>query len=148
MGWMAEGEEGYGVAGLLDGDLDMEASVEVAGFGLKGDLIQLVMVLHRTGGVVPESVKAFVRRKMGLAEGLTNACDVRRCTGGEGRGKEGALLPVSFRRICRRGSIAWLSNCGIRTGRWNNAMSSGWSAAKRNRIRLRGSAMRSCYRST
>ena len=68
MGWMAEGEEGYGVAGLLDGDLDMAASVEVAVFGLKGDLIQLVMVLHRTGGALPESAQAFIRRKMGLAE--------------------------------------------------------------------------------
>ncbi len=65
-GWMAEGEDGCGVAGLLEGELDMESRLEVATFGRTGDQIQLVMVLHRSGGALPESMKDYVRRKMHL----------------------------------------------------------------------------------
>ncbi len=36
MGWMAEGDEGYGVAGLLEGDLGMESRLEVSSFGAGG----------------------------------------------------------------------------------------------------------------
>jgi hypothetical protein len=67
-GWMAEGEDGCGVAGLLEGEFDMESRLEVAAFGRTGDQIQLVMVLHRSGGALPESMKDYVRRKMRVAE--------------------------------------------------------------------------------
>ena len=69
MGPMAEGDDGPGLAGQLDGDFDMESRLEVSKFGRTGNQIQLVIVLHPTGSVVPELMKAVVRRKMGLAGG-------------------------------------------------------------------------------
>jgi hypothetical protein len=68
MGWMAEGDDDAGIAGLLDGDFDMESRVEVRMFGRTEDQIQLVMLLHPTSGVLPGLMKSVVRRKMGLTE--------------------------------------------------------------------------------
>jgi hypothetical protein len=69
MGWTAREDEGYGVVGLLDGDFELESRFDVIGFGRTGDQIRLVIVMRSTGGVLPETVKEVVKRKMGLANG-------------------------------------------------------------------------------
>ncbi|GEM_PF-6619726 len=76
MGWMAEGDEGRGVAGMLEGEVGMEQRVEVAEFGRQGKEIGLTIVVHPVGGVLPEGVKEVVRRKLG---------------------KEGSRVPVTFK---------------------------------------------------
>ena len=67
-GWMAQGDEGYGVTGLLAGEVGLEERLEIRKFGRRGSEIQLIMVVRATGGVLPESVKAGIRRMKGLPE--------------------------------------------------------------------------------
>ena len=62
-GLLAKGDEGYGLAGMLAGRIDVEARVEVTAFGRTGNQIRLLMLLHPTGGVLPEYVQDYVRRK-------------------------------------------------------------------------------------
>jgi hypothetical protein len=67
-GWLAKREDGYGVVGMLEEELAMEERLEVVSFGRRDNEITLLMAVRPTGGVLPESVKGVVRRKMKLAE--------------------------------------------------------------------------------
>jgi hypothetical protein len=68
VGWDATPDDARGLVGMLEGEFESDARIEIAAFGRQDDAILLRLVIHPTGGVLPDHIRGVVQRKLNRAE--------------------------------------------------------------------------------